>query len=70
MVLSKWSHRRVSVIVNHCIANGMNVESTMGLWNLLVKLFSRLDRYEGRTPRGLESVPTDKQQAKERHAHN
>jgi hypothetical protein len=64
MRLSEHSLKHAEAIIKHCTDNGMAVESSMGLWNHLVKVFSRLDVFEGRAPRPVESEPTDAQQAK------
>lgn len=64
MRLSEHSLKHAEAIIKHCTDNGMAVESSMGLWNHLVKVFIRLDVFEGRAPRPAESAPTDAQQAK------
>jgi hypothetical protein len=64
MLLSKHSKKHIGAIINHCVENGMSVESTMGLSNHLVRIMNRLDKFEGRTAEALESAPTDNQQTK------
>ena len=51
MILSEQSNKQAKAIIKHCTDNGMDVEATMGLWNHLVKLFSRIDISEGIEPR-------------------
>lgn len=51
MRLSEHSVKHAEAIIKHCIDNGMVKESSMGLWNHLVKVFSKLDKFEGREPR-------------------
>ena len=62
MILSEHSIKHAKVIIKYCTDNGMVVESTMGLWNYLVHILSRLDVYEGRAARQVESASTDNQQ--------
>jgi hypothetical protein len=63
MRLSEHSLKHAEAIIKHCTDNGMAAESSMGLWNHLVKVFKRLDVFDGRAPRPVESEPTDAQQA-------
>jgi hypothetical protein len=62
MILSEHGIKHAEAIIKHCTDNGMAVEATMGLWNHLVRILSRLDTCEGRAARQVESAPTDNQQ--------
>ena len=64
MILSEHGIKHAEAIIKHCTDNGMAVESTMGLWNHLVRILSRLDVCEGRAARQVESAPTVNQQTK------
>lgn len=57
MILSEHSIKHAEAIIKHCTDNGMSAESTMGLWNHLVRILSRLDVCEGRAARQVESAP-------------
>lgn len=59
MRLSEHGLKQVEAIIKVCTDNGMTVESSNFLWNILVKVFHRLDVFEGRTQRPVDPAPED-----------
>jgi len=61
MILRKRDKEHAEAIIKHCTDNGMSVESTMGLWNHLVRLFKRMELLEGRAAKtggAVDKQPT------------
>jgi hypothetical protein len=46
MILNKKNKKHAEAIIKHCTDNGMAAESTMGLWNHLVRMFKRIEVLE------------------------
>ena len=49
MIIKNHKNKKhAEAIIQYCKDNGMQPESTAGLWNHLVKLFKKMEKYEER----------------------